>query len=111
MEVHHSSLKSRGCLLPILLLFTICGNALADSKANWYIQNCPAHQGMTLSDNMNAIAAILDAQSAWIPGSYFQDAMTAYLGPDSSSNQGVLWSYLEIIQGRSSLTIRDPGVR
>lgn len=84
---------------------------MADSKANWYYQNCPAHQGMTLSDNINQIAAILDAQSGWVPNGYFQDAMTAYLGPDSSSNKGVLWSYLEIIQGYTSLIMRDVTVR
>lgn len=92
--------------LLILFLSIICGSIWADSKANWYLQNCPAHQGMTVSDNIDIGAAILDAQSAWIPGSNFQDAMTQYLGPDSSSNAGFLWSYLEVIQGRTCLIVR-----
>lgn len=99
--------------MPILFLFAICGYTSADSKANWYYEMCPKFEQVTVSDNINMVTAILDAQSGWIPGkqNYFQDAMTAYLGPDSSSNAGVLWSYLEIIQGHKYLMIRDVVVR
>ena len=94
--------------MTILFLFTICGTTLADSKANWYYQMCSEQQQSTVTQSINMGTAILDAQSDWVPGGYFQDAMNAYLGPESGSNAGLLWSYLEIIQGHTCLMIRDP---
>ena len=105
MKSRHLSLKSQGCLLPILILFTICRNTSADTKVGWYFQNCSNDGSAVLSANINLAAAIWQSTTYWIPGSKFQKAMSAYLGPESSDNHGLRWTYLEVIQGHTCLMI------
>ena len=101
MKSGHLSFKYEGWLLPVLTIFTISQTTLADSQSYWYREQCEIFDAQ-LTEAFDYATAILDAQSEWIPGSKYQDAMTAYLGPDSSSDAGWFWSYLQVIQGHKT---------